>query len=458
MGGGSMQLAAYGKQDVHLTGNPQMTFFKYVYKRYSNFAIESVEHSLDTANSVDENKTVVTINSHSGDLISKVHLQVEFTAGLEMISGSNGKTDVTKYLSFTNETGWAFVKEASISIGDQEIDKHYSEWFDIWNELSDNAQKEHLLVNKHNAKKSYYEGIKNQEAAAVDQVKYIEADDKLICYIPLHFWFNRNPGLALPIIALQYHEIKFHFTFRRMTALFNSNAQAANNPNIAPKVNLFIDFIYLDKEERRKFATEKHQYLIEQLQRMGPESLSTTHNLNFNHPVKELVWVCRNKKAGTEATDLTTQGSSTNGVNNLSSVSENNWAFNDFFNFVCPDRGNLARTEVLGGNKSYEPYEFARLTFNGVDRFTKRRPSYFRVVQPSTHHSRIPTKHIYCYSFALRPEDFQPSGTCNFSQIHNAQLLFENISTNGNMELIVFAVNYNQLCIMNGMAGLRYSN
>lgn len=451
-----MQLAAYGKQDVHLTGNPQMTFFKYVYKRYSNFAIESVEHSLDTVNSVEETKTVVTINSHSGDLISNVHLQVEFTAGLEMATAS--KSDVTKYLSFTNETGWAFVKEASISIGDQEIDKHYSEWFDIWNELSDNAQKEHLLVNKHNAKKSYYEGIKNQEASAANQVKYIEADDKLICYIPLHFWFNRNPGLALPIIALQYHEIKFHFTFRRMTALFNSNANAENNPNVAPKVNLFIDFIYLDKEERKKFATEKHQYLIEQLQRMGPESLSTTHNLNFNHPIKELFWVCRNKKAGTEATDLTTQGSSTNGVNNLSSYAENTWSYNDFFNFICPDRSNLARTEVIGGNKSYEPFEYARLTFNGVDRFTKRRPSYFRVVQPSTHHSRIPTKHIYCYSFALRPEDFQPSGTCNFSQIHNAQLLFENITTIGNMELIVFAVNYNQLCIMNGMAGLRYSN
>lgn len=451
-----MQLAAYGKQDVHLTGNPQMTFFKYVYKRYSNFAIESVEHSLDTVNSVEETKTVVTINSHSGDLISNVHLQVEFTAGLEMATAS--KSDVTKYLSFTNETGWAFVKEASISIGDQEIDKHYSEWFDIWNELSDNAQKEHLLVNKHNAKKSYYEGIKNQEASASNQVKYIEADDKLICYIPLHFWFNRNPGLALPIIALQYHEIKFHFTFRRMTALFNSNANAENNPNVAPKVNLFIDFIYLDKEERKKFATEKHQYLIEQLQRMGPESLSTTHNLNFNHPIKELFWVCRNKKAGTEATDLTTQGSSTNGVNNLSSYAENTWSYNDFFNFICPDRSNLARTEVIGGNKSYEPFEYARLTFNGVDRFTKRRPSYFRVVQPSTHHSRIPTKHIYCYSFALRPEDFQPSGSCNFSQIHNAQLLFENITTIGNMELIVFAVNYNQLCIMNGMAGLRYSN
>ena len=154
-------------------------------KRYSNFAIESVEHSLDTMNSVNETKTVVTINSHSGDLISKVHLQVEFTAGLEMANAS--QTDPTKYLSFTNETGWAFVKEASISIGDQQIDKHYSEWFDIWNELSDSEQKEHLLVNKHNAKKSYYEGIKNQEEPAVSQVKYIEADDKLICYVPLHF-------------------------------------------------------------------------------------------------------------------------------------------------------------------------------------------------------------------------------------------------------------------------------
>ncbi len=453
-----MQLAAYGKQDVHLTGNPQMTFFKYVYKRYTNFAIESVEHTLDTVNNVGESKTVVTINSHSGDLINKVHLQVDFTAGLEMISGSNGKSDPNKYLTFTNETGWAFVKEASISIGDQEIDKHYSEWFDIWNELSDSEQKEHFLVNKHNAKKSYYEGIKNQQANSADQVKYVKTNDKLTCYIPLQFWFNRNPGLALPIVALQYHEIKFHFIFRKMTALFNSNANADNNPNIIPKVSLFVDFIYLDVDERKKFATEKHQYLIEQLQRVGPESLSTTHNLNLNHPVKELIWVCRNKRAGTEASDLTTQGVNTNSVSNLSSNTESNWGFNDFFNFVCPDRSNEARREVLFGNNSFEPFEFVRLTFNGVDRFTKRKPSYFRVVQPSTHHSRIPTKHIYCYSFALRPEDYQPSGTCNFSQIHNAQLLFENISTAGNMELIVFAVNYNQLCIMNGMAGLRYSN
>lgn len=450
-----MQIAAYGKQDVQLTGNPQMTFFKYVYKRYSNFAIESIEHTLDTVSSVEETNATVTINSHSGDLISKVHLQVEFTAGLEMATAS--KSDNTKYLSFTNGTGWAFVKEASISIGEQIIDKHYSEWFDIWNELTDYAQKEHLLVNKHNAKKSYYEGIKNQEAAEADQVKYIEADDKLICYIPLHFWFNRNPGLALPIIALQHHDIKFHFTFRRMSALFNSNANTVANPNVAPTVKLFIDFIFLDKDERKKFATEKHQYLIEQLQRVGPDSLSTTHNLNFNHPVKEIFWICRNKKAGTEATDLSTGGTNTDALNNLSSNAESTWDYNDFFNYVCPDRTDLGRTEVIGGNKSYEPFEYARLTFNGIDRFTKRKPSYFRIVQPSTYHSRIPTKHIYCYSFALKPEDYQPSGTCNFSQIHNSQLLFENISTTGNMDIIIFAVNYNQLCIMNGMAGLRYS-
>lgn len=456
MGGTSMQLAAYGKQDVHLTGNPQMTFFKYVYKRYSNFAIESVEHTLDTINNVGETKNTVTINSHSGDLISNVHLQVEFTAGLEMATAS--KTDPTKYLSFTNATGWAFVKEASISIGEQQIDKHYSEWFDIWNELTDYSQKEHLLVNKHNAKKSYYEGTKNIEAEKVHQVKYIEADDKLICYIPLQFWFNRNPGLALPIIALQHHEIKFNFTFRKMSALFNSNANTEYNSNISAKVSLFIDFIYLDEIERKKFAKEKHQYLIEQLQRIGPETLSTKHNLNFNHPVKEVIWVCRNKKAGTEANDLTTQGINTDSINNISYNPETTWHYNDFFNFVCPDRTNLARTEVISGSKSYEPFEYARIIFNGIERFTKRKPSYFRIVQPSNHHSRIPTKHIYCYSFCLRPEDYQPSGTCNFSQIHNPQLLFDNISTIGNMEIIIFAVNYNQLCIMNGMAGLRYSN
>lgn len=448
-----MQIAAYGKQDTYLTGNPQITFFKYVYKKYSNFAIESIEHSLDNVNSVDETKNVVTISSHSGDLIHKVHLQVDFTAGVTTSSEL-----ATTYLSFTNNTGWAYVKEASIYIGEQLIDKHYSEWFDIWNELSDPYQKEHFLVNKHNSKKNYYNGVKNTEKPSSEQVNYLVSDDKLTCFIPLNFWFNRNPGLALPIIALQHHTIKFHFTFRKMSGLFNTNKNTTANPNKSPSVKLFIDFIFLDKDERRKFATDKHQYLIEQLQHIGPETLSNTHNLTLNHPVKELVWVCRNKNAGTEANDLSTQGVLCDGLLNKSSLTSGSWHYNDYFNYVCPDRSSLARTEIVGGNKSYEPFENATLLFSGIERFTKRKPTYFRLLQPSSHHSRVPTKHIYCYSFALKPEDFQPSGTCNFSQMHNAQLKFENISNTSNMDILIYAVNYNILCFMDGMAGLRFSN
>lgn len=456
MGGGSMQLAAYGKQDVYLTGNPQITFFKYVYKRYSNFAIESVEHTLDNINTVDESKCIVTINSHSGDLIHQVFVQIEFEAGVELTNAA--KSLDTSYLSFTNETGWAYIKEASISIGDQIIDRHYSEWFTVWNELSDATQKQHIIVNKHNAKKAYYESIKNLENPNVlQQRRYIINNDKLICYVPLQFWFNRNPGLALPIVALQHHNIKFHFTFRKMTGMFNSNAQLANNPNKVPKIKLFVDFIFLDKDERKKFATEKHQYLIEQVQQLGPIKLQNIHNLTFNHPIKELIWVCRNNKAGTEASDLTIFENNINAVNNLSKNNEDTWQYNDYFNFSCPDR-NISREEVIGGGKSFEPYEHATILFNGIERFTKRKPSYFRIVQPGNHHSRIPTKHIYSYSFSLKPEDYQPSGTCNFSQIHNPQIKFDNITTSGNMDLIVYGINYNLLCIMNGMAGLRFSN
>ena len=174
-----MQLAAYGKQDVYLTGNPQITFFKYVYKRYSNFAIESVEHTLDNINTVDESKCIVTINSHSGDLIHQVFVQIEFEAGVELTNAA--KNLDTNYLSFTNETGWAYIKEASISIGDQIIDRHYSEWFTVWNELSDATQKQHIIVNKHNAKKAYYESIKNLENPNVlQQRRYIINNDKLV--------------------------------------------------------------------------------------------------------------------------------------------------------------------------------------------------------------------------------------------------------------------------------------
>jgi hypothetical protein len=464
MGGASLQLNAYGEQDKMLTGtllnnntrnNPNMSFFKYVYRKHTNFAIEQVEHIIENSKSLEEYKGISTLSSRTGDLVTNCIIKMEFTAGVTM----DNKDVSTNYLTFTNNTGHAYLKDVEIRIGEQMIDKHYSLWLDIWNELTDKDFREHTAVNKHSAKLAYYKGTKNSEETNPNNyVKYIEADDTLTCYVPLKFWFNRNPGLALPLIALQHHTVKLHMTFRKMSAIFNSNT-TFSEPNIIPEVNVIVDYVFLDGEERRKFAMGKHKYLIEQLQYQGAENLTTRHNLTFNHPVKEIIWVCQNRRASTEGDNPSTNGSNFDGTINLSSSESNfgaSWGYNDYFNYSSPDRSVL--TEVIGGSKSYECFNYARLQINGIDRIEKQRPSYFRICQPMTHHTKIPNKHIYTYSFALYPEEYQPSGTCNFSMLNSAHLVFDSVSNSEQlMDINIFAINYNELCIMNGMGALRYN-
>jgi hypothetical protein len=252
--------------------------------------------------------------------------------------------------------------------------------------------------------------------------------DERYLYVPLQFFFNRNPGLALPLIALQYHEVKINITFG---SLLPTDAD----------VQLYVDYVYLDTDERKRFAQSAHEMLIEQLQFTGDEGVKTGSNqfrLNFNHPVKELVWVV------------------TDGNKRLD-ADEDQLKFKD---------------AILN----------ASLQLNGHDRFDQRPSSYFRYVQPFQHHTRIPKKPIHVYSFAIKPEDHQPSGTCNFSRIDNATLKLElkaayepyiaadpNAGTTevvGNPDgpdpnsdkLKIFAVSVNVLRIMSGMGGLAYSN
>lgn len=456
MGGAQVQLMAYGKQDLYITGNPQISYFKYVYRRHENFAIETISHELETNTSINEFNSVASLKSHSGDMISKICVKLEFTAGVTM----DNKGNSNNYLTFTNNTGHAYIKEASLHIGENEISKLYSEWFDIWNELTDPDQRFHKVVNKHMSKDAYYTGIKNtEEAVLANRVKYIEADDTLTCYVPLDFWISQSPGCALPVISLQHHDVDLHLSFRSLASIFNSNT-TFSNPTTPPRITVLVDYIFLDTKERTRFASEKHGYLITQLQKIGPVPLTTSHDLNFNHPVKELVWVCRHENAGLSGTNPAVNGADFDGTINVSSDSANfgaSWGKNDFFNYSCADRTLL--TEVVGGVKSYEPFTYARLVLNNIDRFEKQRPSYFRLVQPSMYHSNIPNKHIYVYSFALSPEEFQPSGTCNFSRITKAQMRFDDVIGEGQeMTIIFFALNYNFLVIDNGQAGLRFSN
>jgi len=495
-----MQLVAYGAQDIYLTGNPQITFFKVVYRRHTNFAVESIEQTFN--GSPDFGKRTTATISRNGDLVQQMYLEVSLPQACASESGG----------VWTYGIGNALIYKAEIEIGGQLIDRHYGEWMDIWTELSTPE-----------GKRAGYDDMVGNATSAVDQKGAVPADsaaDKL--YVPLQFWFNRNPGLALPLIALQYHEVKLNLELRNVGDLVNG-ASVSGSPSLTSGgCRLYVDYVYLDTDERRRFAQVSHEYLIEQVQFTGDETVqdgttSKNFTLNFNHPCKELVWV---HVTSTHATTNTTTG--------------NRW-----LNFGYTTGGNVTNDDTFATGK---------LQLNGHDRFTARDASYFRKVQNYEHHTRVPrtpavtagglgatatsntvtpnvvatvsggsahnnpnisvldngagdtqgllvggetvkngsgkpyatltassitptitiatqltlnqnlAQYIYTYSFALSPEEHQPSGTCNFSRIDNAVLQLDYTGVTNAKNLKVFAVNYNVLRIMSGMGGLAYSN
>ena len=384
MGGGLMQLVAYGAQDIYLTGNPQITFFKVVYRRHTNFSMEAIEQTFN--GSADFGKRVTCTVSRNGDLMHKVYLQVTVPAC------------VTGYVP---NLGQALIKFAEVEIGGQRIDKHYGDWMHIWNELSQEAGKK--------------VGYNDMIGAAL-----AENSEETDLYIPLEFWFCRNPGLALPLIALQYHEVKINIEFRALSELTQDAGLSLS------AASLYVDYIYLDTDERRRFAQVSHEYLIEQVQFTGDESVSSVSNkikLNFNHPCKELVWVVQK------------DASVTNGVGG-------------------------GRFDYTDGTEN--PVLIAKLQLNGHDRFSERMGRYFNLVQPYQHHTNVPKTGINVYSFGLKPEEHQPSGTCNMSRIDNATLQLTltaaTVASGADAKVRVYATNYNVLRIMSGMGGLAYSN
>jgi hypothetical protein len=399
MGGGLLQLVAYGAQDVYLTGDPQITFFKVVYRRHTNFALESIEQTF--SGTADFGKRVTCQISRNGDLIHRVYLQVVLPA-----AGSGIKWD--PYV------GLALMNYVELEIGGQSIDKHYPDWMYIWNELT-----------LPSTKKLGYQKM----VGASPNVADTYAPTAPTLYVPLEFWFCRNPGLALPLIALQYHEVKINIQFETLANL----AKVGTITGSLSAASLWVDYVFLDTDERRRFAQLSHEYLIEQLQFTGSESITASANrikLNFNHPVKELVWVLQR-----------------------SSPASNAWN-----NYVNADGVSTAVSAVnpnLAWNGS-NTMTAAKLQLNGHDRFTQRDGDYFNLVQPYQHHDNIPNNTgINVYSFALKPQEHQPSGTLNMSRIDTAVLSFT--STYAGV-IKTFAVNYNVLRVMSGMGGLAYSN
>ena len=467
MGGGLLQLVAYGAQDVYLTGNPQITFFKVVYRRHTNFAIEAIQQTFN--GTVGYGQTVTCQISRNGDLINRVYLQVE----LPKITNIPTLTTGARYVNYI---GLRLIKSVLIEIGGQQIDKHYSDWLYIWNELS-----------LPRGKRYGYDTM-------VGADKDITSFNNTTLYIPLEFWFCRNVGLALPLIALQYHEVKIKIDFEtKANCLIDlkaatgtvSASEAYTTSTVGTVANitdmsLWVDYIFLDTDERRRFAQLSHEYLIEQLQFTGTETLnggSTNRvKLNFNHPCKELVWVAKpnnySRKAcwynytDTDIVDLTSAlvaevlPARTIQYNFVTEYASSNYMAG--FDFV---NGNASTTTIGAAS----PFADAILQLNGNDRFSVRDGAYFSFVQPYQHHTNIPNNPgINVYSFALKPEDHQPSGTLNMSRIDTATLMVttktglknkltaeDNLTYDG---INIYAVNYNVLRILSGMGGLAYSN
>jgi hypothetical protein len=420
MGGGLLQLVAYGAQDVYLTGNPQITFFKVVYRRHTNFAMEAIQQTFN--GNVGYGNTVTCQISRNGDLINRMYLQVSVPK----------KTTANTTDSYVNYLGLRLIKSVVIEIGGQQIDKHYSDWLYIWNELS-------LPIGK---KYAY------QTMVGAD--KDILSNKDTTLYIPLEFWFCRNVGLSLPLIALQYHEVKVKIEFESKSNCILSGTTIGNIPNIT-NASLWVDYIFLDTDERRRFAQLSHEYLIEQLQFTGSESLNKGTNrikLNFNHPCKELIWVAKSKGAFKKDRwyDYNLYNASSGELISMSSTS-------NYILGVDPESASFKN-----------PLKSAILQLNGNDRFAVREGLYFTHVQPYQHHTNVPVNNpINVYSFALKPEEHQPSGTLNMSRIDTATLMIEaedpGTSTDYTYDGInIYAVNYNVLRILSGMGGLAYSN
>ena len=515
MGGGLMQLVAYGAQDIYLTGNPQITFFKVVYRRHTNFSMESIKQTFD--GTADFGGDVTCTISRNGDLVHRMYLEHSATFTHNTKHANNNLNLVERY-------GDSLIKKCEIEIGGQMIDRHTSMWNRVYSDLTEFNPSGHFGasdkpngdstitgtgtlsqlmtgngfgLNSGKFQNNLNEFGRTPDISTVNGFTYTKgvtgttngsiAVNKI--FIPLNFWFCRNPGLALPLIALQYHEVKLKMTFEESSNLARESHDGHSAPTpyhlealpitganttVSPaNFDLWIDYIYLDTDERRRFAQVSHEYLIDQVQIKTTIISQATEKLklNFNHPVKELIWTMRNEtdggddKGGRHQTPALNKGDSSSGPTSI---------------------------DTMGGKW--------RLILNGHDRFKARDTKYFTRTQVWEHHTgyggvpsvgyfdthganvpegeiSVSNDSIGVYSFALKPEEHQPSGTCNFSRIDSAELIGTDLTvTRGpgvpksqlvrslghedatNVKLTIFAVNYNVLRIMSGMGGLAYSN
>lgn len=504
MTGALIQLVAYGVQDLYLTGDPQITFFKIVYRRHTNFAVESVMQTFSAMPNFGE-KATCTIG-RVGDLIGQMFLYVRLPVIPPFINECTNEPDCVRKFAWVRSVGHAIIKETTFEIGGKLIDRQYGEWLYIWEQLSGRQDC----------------GIDKLTGNVPELYDFTNGKRSYELFIPLKFYFNRNNGMALPLIALASVDVKITFTFRRADECYrigptysirmdadvvpfkpgdyicqticgqtiygyfiqfdyltqqlfyikihsptacNRCFTGSDTPD-CPIYNpitleacapakcaveiyestcipcplqfvfacLYVNYIFLDSDERLKFARATHEYLIEQIQYnqlVGICSPNIQQNLNLSHPCKSHYWIAQ-----------------LDGLVGHRTI-------NDLFNFTSsvvryPD-GRLCGIDLV---------QSACLLLNGNNRFNTREAEFFNLEEPYSRHYRGPITGINMYSFCLHPEDFQPSGSINMSKIDYIVMkmcLDRVVCMQQTCTVRSYTLNYNVLRIFFNLGGLAFT-
>lgn len=492
MAGGLLQLAGYGNQDNYLTGSPHITYFKAVYRRYTNFSMESISLEFDKSElSFDQSQTFKRKLDRNADLVGQVY----FTFTLPEIQSSSGRQ-----FYWVRNIGTSIIDSVSVFIQGRKIDQHYGEWIHIWHELNLGQDlKDNYNQMTGNIPEIYApdlaDGNNGIYPDSTIDVDFIPSIASRRIWVPMVFWFNRHPGLAIPLIALQYHEVEFQFTMRPIQDLYtimetdptqsnygyrvrplgsvsahgienfltSSSLARANTDGSRSLISFDINptleanYIFLDSDERRRFANVNHEYLIERVFRLENTGLSGsgTHSLDLDlhHPTKELVWVTKRSDTA-DHNDHTNFTGWVDQVNPPYSLSYYN-PYGSTTEITSSNFANYKEKDILNE---------AKILLNGYDRFKEQTSTYFNRAQAYQHHSQTPQSGIYCYSFSLdnsNAKSYQPQGTCNMSMYNNITLWVKtnpiDSSESYTYTVTTYAIHYNILRMVAGMGDLEFA-
>jgi len=436
MPGSLLALVAKSDEDRHLTGNPQITFWRSSHKRHSNFALQRYQITRPTSRLM--SSTIEFKIESIGDLLRGLTLELD----LPDISGDGIYTDFV---------GCAAIERVEFSVGGNVIQTLWGEWIAIQQQLTENYGKQEALAQLRGGNLITTRGNSGTVVSGVDTAS--------VARVPLPFWFTRDSGVALPLVGLKHSDVRVRVFLRPFDQLiYRETDPTARINKFYGSVQLYADVVHLDREERATFSSSPLEYLIETVQRnskvltgarnqlrsqtskllgfSNPPTVPEPVPLQLSLPVKELVWVLEPEPATAVCTNM----------------SKNRWL--EFpVNEYTPS-----------GNAYVDLIQDVTLRVAGQSLFENENADWFRLEQPIRYHSNVPAvasnndyKGVYTHSFAIKPENYQPSGTLNFSAVDKVELIVSLTRPTKNYNLVVFAWGYNILRIQNGLGGLVYT-